>query len=496
MRRGLGVLALIAGAAVLQLHDGGRPVHGQGRPRQIQTSPGAVRPVSRPCPGATETDVFHVYSECNARDRMWHVVTDREYMCTNPDGSTYAQTVRVADQATNQRCDDQPIDPNAQPRIRSIRSSDLAQVTFDDRARSIGIITLRECINGFWRPVEYPLYRSEDGQRTLIDRNRPTIGPPGEPCQPDGTNQRADARLPGTTGAPVLTLDPVGGRGQTALAAGPLLHMATLASAMNLTTISDRALAPAQRIAASESPEDVLSEIDEVMVIAGGAPVSPVKGFAAALDALFDLLQGPRLHAAQNQPAQVLFRSLGGSTGPILQMQVFKSGTGPVRLQGLDVVLEPLTDAGAKQLRDEIGRRSLTAARTLTMNGYCLEFLKTPPAAGSLFRIAPADVQQRFAPLRKIMSAARRAYRDGLLHPDSDRTEYFNSIRQWAVWSAEQRLDEQGFVRRFVEHSRKNVEGSGRPWNRSLEEAVRALAPNRWKDISAVLRSAETGRAR
>ena len=69
-------------------------------------------------------------------------------------------------------------------------------------------------------------------------------------------------------------------------------------------------------------------------------------------------------------------------------------------------------------------------------------------------------------------------------------------MRQWAVWSAEQRLDEQGFVRRFVEHSRKNVEGSGRSWNRSLEEAVRALAPNRWKDISAVLRSAETGRAR
>jgi hypothetical protein len=307
-----------------------------------------------------------------------------------------------------------------------------------------------------------------------------------EPCQPDGANQRADARLPGTAGQPVLTLDPVG---------APALHMATLASAMNVINVSDRALSPAQRIAASEPPDDVLSEIDEVMVMAGGRADSPGT-FRGVLEALSNLIQGPRLYAAQNPEAQVLFTSIGGSTGPILQMQIFKSGSAPVRLQGLDVVLEPLTDAGAKQLRDTIGQRSMKAARTITMNGYCLEFLKAPPAAGALFRIAPADVQSRFAPLRKIMSAARKAYRSGLLHPDSAPGEYFNSIRQWAIWSAEQRLDEQGFIRRFVEHSRKNVEGAGRPWSREMEQSVRALAPNRWKDIATVLRSAETGRAR
>ena len=129
------------------------------------------------------------------------------------------------------------------------------------------------------------------------------------------------------------------------------------------------------------------------------------------------------------------------------------------------------------------------------MTGYCAEFLKAPPTAGSLFRIAPAAVQQQFAPMRKIMGAARRAYRAGQLHPDSDPTEYFHSIRQWALWTSEQRLDEQAFARRFLEHARKNLEGAGRAWTPQIETAIKGIVPNRWKDVTAVLRAASAGGA-
>lgn len=474
---------------------------GRGR-RQVQTAPGAVRPAARPCAGGEATEVFHVYSECNPRDRLWHVVTDQEYLCRNPDGSTHAQTVRVSDRATTDRCDDQPIDPNA-PRTRNVVGRDLPQVQFEDRATFIGIITIRECINGFWTPVEYQTFRAEDG-RTVIDRNRPTIlDPTSEPCQPQNT-QRADARLPGATGqavaqgavtSPILTLEPVGGaRNQSALAVGPVFNIATLASAANAITVGNNLLSPSQRIAAGEPPEDILSESDEVTVIADTAPV-PRPGVGAAITALFDLVRGRRVHAAQSAPVQILFTSLGGSTGDILQMQVFKTGTGPVRLQGLDVVLEPLQDAGAAQVRREIQNRGLKAARTIRMTGYCVEFLKAPPAAGALFRVAPADVQQQFAPMRSIMASARRAYKGGRLNPDSEATEYFHSIRQWALWTFEQRLDEQAFTKRFIEHARKNLEGAGRPWSRELEGAIRAIAPNRWRDVTTVLRTARPGGA-
>ena len=61
-------------------------------------APGGVpaqRPVARACPGGTATDVFHAYSECNPRDRRWHVVTDQEYTCRNADGKTFDFRVRL-----------------------------------------------------------------------------------------------------------------------------------------------------------------------------------------------------------------------------------------------------------------------------------------------------------------------------------------------------------------------------------------------------------------
>ena len=54
----------------------------------------------------------------------------------------------------------------------------------------------------------------------------------------------------------------------------------------------------------------------------------------------------------------------------------------------------------------------------------------SPPSLGTVFRIASPELQQRFAPMRKIMDASRQVQRLGQLRPDSNPDNYFNAIRQ------------------------------------------------------------------
>lgn len=467
MRRPLSIIAVI-------ILCGGAADDNAARAQQIP------RPVAEACAGGTPTDVLHVYSECNAGDGLWHVVTDRVYMC--PNGSS--QSVRISDRPTRQRCDDQPIDPNAPPRTLHATSELFPQVGSGDRASEIGKVTIRRCENGYWVNVVYEVYLHEDGP-VLIDWRRGVPHPTREPCNQDEAGQ-ANARIPGTSPAR-----------QSALALGPRVNLVTLAAALNAVRMDSAMLSPEQKMTASEPPGSVLDGIDAEIVIAGGRIGPPAGPAGAAVNALLDLIRGPRLFAQSSpSPIEILFTSLGGSTGEVLEMQVFKTGTGPVRLQGLDVVLEPLKKDASNAIRRDLQRRSTGAARTLRLNGYCLEFLKAPPAAGTVFRIAPGAVQQQFAPVRDVLNAARRLHKDGLLNPDSDPVNYFNSIRQWAIWSREQRLDEHGFRSRFIEHTRKNVVEAGRPWTPQVEALIEKAVPNRWNDISKVLRAAGAGAPR
>jgi hypothetical protein len=115
------------------------------------------------------------------------------------------------------------------------------------------------------------------------------------------------------------------------------------------------------------------------------------------------------------------------------------------------------------------------------------------PDAGTVFRVASQDIQQRFALLRGILDASRRIKEAGLLNPDSDPTDYFHSIRQWAIWTLEQEMGVNEFTDAFVEHTRKNVALTGAEWTSDVEEAVQSLVPNRWRDVLRVLEEAGVG---
>jgi hypothetical protein len=211
----------------------------------------------------------------------------------------------------------------------------------------------------------------------------------------------------------------------------------------------------------------------------------------------------PTLHAAEEVPLTLeqasrvpgglhfLIQSQGGSTGKNLTMQVLNL-TGKTVKMGGAVALEPLKkdaqQAATKAFATLAGK---VVPQSVGLSGYCLEFLKLPPAAGQLLRVAGPEVQERAAPMKRILMAANRLSAQNKLRPDSNPESYGDSIRQWAIWTSEQQFNEKKFGEAFLGHTRKNVEGAGQKWTKQLEEVVKQRTPNRWQDIVAILRDAK-----
>jgi hypothetical protein len=108
-----------------------------------------------------------------------------------------------------------------------------------------------------------------------------------------------------------------------------------------------------------------------------------------------------------------------------------------------------------------------------------------------VYRVAPAEKQAAFAPMRRALDAARRLRDAGALHPDSDPTDYYHAIRQWAVWSIEKGYDREGFLNGFVARMEQNFRDAGRAWSPDVAAAVRTFGEGRWTDIAAILEAAD-----
>ena len=192
------------------------------------------------------------------------------------------------------------------------------------------------------------------------------------------------------------------------------------------------------------------------------------------------------------QPVQMLLTSLGQSTGQAFDLQVFNGSGNSFKLAAQSLVVEPLKDEVKQQVQRGMQQliRSTANPVTAKINGYCLEMLKLPPTAGTIFKIASPQLQQRFAPMRKIMDASRRVQQLGQLRPDSNPDGYFNAIRQWSMWTVQEKLNEKTFTNAFVEHTKKLVTGQKQSWTKDAEETIKKAAPNRWNDIQKVLAAA------
>ena len=181
----------------------------------------------------------------------------------------------------------------------------------------------------------------------------------------------------------------------------------------------------------------------------------------------------------------------GGPTGDVFQVQIVHPESGSVAIDGI-VAVEPVAATAADRQRFERELAGSGGAReTVTAAGYCLQQDALAPPAGTVYRVASADKQARFAPMRRALDAARRLRDAGQLHPDSDPTDYYHSIRQWAVWTVEKGFDRQGFLDAFVERTEKNFRDAGQPWSDDIAAAVRSYGEGRWTDIRAILDAAE-----
>jgi hypothetical protein len=197
--------------------------------------------------------------------------------------------------------------------------------------------------------------------------------------------------------------------------------------------------------------------------------------------------------AFYDEDLKVLVRGLGTLGKDAVEMQVFGAVPGsPVSAEG--VVVEPveLVEEARQRLEGEIRKLAGRNPVMATLDAYCLDFLRQPPDMGTVFRVADQAIQQRFAPLTKVLQAGRRLYDQGLLNPDSDPEEYFHSIRQWALWAVQENLDQGSFGDAFLEHTRKNFEIASQPWTAEIEGLVRSLVPNRWQDIARILEEARS----
>jgi hypothetical protein len=195
--------------------------------------------------------------------------------------------------------------------------------------------------------------------------------------------------------------------------------------------------------------------------------------------------------AAKQPSVTAKIVSRGASTGKAFDIEIVNGGADAVDGAALGIVVEPLDRGSAARVVEEFGAlaRGRPAAASAA-DGYCVEFERDPPAAGTVFRVAPPEVQQRFQPMRRILEAARALEERGALNPDSDPVDYYHAIRQWALWTRERGFDAARFTDAFVERTKKNFAEMRERWTREVVSVVRGLAPNRWQDIQRVLGAA------
>jgi hypothetical protein len=184
---------------------------------------------------------------------------------------------------------------------------------------------------------------------------------------------------------------------------------------------------------------------------------------------------------------KVFVTSLGTLGANAFRMVIVNESGAPIALRLGDIALEPVARLTEKDVQRELAKLARFPQRTLTAPGYCLQREKDAPAPGMVYRLAPADAQAKNAPLSRVLRAAKRL-RDGkALNPDTDPDDYFHSVVQWAIWTEQEKFDQRAFAAAFTAYTRKNIVSGGERWTRDLEDAVRGIASDRWRDVSRIV---------
>jgi len=177
----------------------------------------------------------------------------------------------------------------------------------------------------------------------------------------------------------------------------------------------------------------------------------------------------------------------GNASGEAFEFQVFDS-TGKLKeIRVPDgLILEPLERGSVQPVAGKPGEKKSSHR----LSAYCVNYDKDAPEPNGLYRIAAPQIQEQYKPVRSVMRAGRELAAAGKFHPDSDPAAYVLAIRQYALWTKLENWNEQQFADVFVEKTRRIAVESKVEWNKDMEQAIRALVPGRWRDISLVLEAA------
>ncbi|HRP07647.1 MAG TPA: hypothetical protein PLL69_04085 [Gemmatimonadales bacterium] len=232
--------------------------------------------------------------------------------------------------------------------------------------------------------------------------------------------------------------------------------------------------------------------VDPVAAVADSMGEEPRQGGPRAeelLDSLTTLMRGL---TGTSDPLESYILATGGSTGPVAMMFALNSSGRPLRMLPATVVLEPVVMSPSIQARvTGLLQRYLAAGGTGTaIDFYCLEFLRRPPPAGTLLRIAEGPVAAPFAGRGGILGAVSRLQQAGRLSSTLDPAEYLHGVRQWAIWTVEERFDLRRFTDAYLEISRRNLEETGAEWTSDAEREARGLVPGLWNHVRSALREA------
>jgi hypothetical protein len=191
---------------------------------------------------------------------------------------------------------------------------------------------------------------------------------------------------------------------------------------------------------------------------------------------------------AKNATFNYSIVSNGKSTGEAFQLQLLDT-TGQVKSVGMrsGTVVEAIAPGVTQPVTAAGGGKIVTQP----LNGFCLEFGKHPPAEGTQYRLADETTQQKFEPMRFISRAGEQMQEKKLFHPDSDPKAYTDAILQYALWSKLEGWNQEQFTSHFVQRTKENADALHVKWTNEMENALRAAAPGRWKDISEMLSEAQ-----
>lgn len=272
----------------------------------------------------------------------------------------------------------------------------------------------------------------------------------------------ADARSPtvqpgsGPT-APTVRIDP----GATAKMADEVISSLSKAAASGMT------------------PQQFARSVQSTMATLGVGPQDLVAALTQRLTtprlvALTEL--GPAATSTSTNGVGVSIEALGVSSGTAFNITATNAGSTPVQLQGEGIVIEPVRVPSGDNAAVSAPRAD-TPATTQPVEGFCLERLRPVAVAGTVYRVASPAVQAQHRGLVDVLHAAQHVMSAGGLRPDSEIAGYFNFIRQWSIWTRQERFDERKFTDEFLNQTKKNVEGQGVRWTNDMQNTVRKVAP-------------------